>query len=692
MRAQPLTVGRPLRLVLSSILVLAALLLLTARASAETVPLPPGAIAGTSRSTQLLNTSCPSTGNCVAVGNYRDSLDAPQGLIETESGGVWAATEAPTMGLGATSSWLTDVSCPSAGNCVAIGGYDVASVSHGLIETETNGVWTGAELPLTSIGSNGHEMDFNSVSCSAVGSCAVAGTYSDTSSYEQAFVATDAGGTWTASEISMTGLGTGANPYADLSGVSCAAAGSCAAVGSYVDSSGHDQGLIDTQAGGVWTPSKANLSSLPSVSSNPIAQLTSVSCPSAGACTAVGRYVDGSAPLGSYQGLVLSLTGAAWSAAAKFTLPANASFTNPGHVAQPGLAIGSVSCSSAGNCMAVGSYSATSTNSESALELSETNGSWATGVSPTPPTAVYTTSPNEQLNSVVCPAQASCTALGIYTDSSGFTNAWVVSQQGTVTSGASVVVTGAETDGSAALACSSSDYCTAVGYATSAGTTSPFLLDPPGAPTSLSAQIGITQGQVAWTTPADTGGLPLTGYSTTANDLTDPSRGGQTQTNGTSGGPVFSNLTPGDSYTFTVTPTSVLGNGIPATTASVSVPWTRAQLLASLAGLLAPHGAASRLKKLSRTHGYSFTWTPLEAGRVTVRWYQFTGRGKHRRKHLIGSGSATATSVSALKVHVTLSRLGRRLVKLGHRLHLTAIVTFVSGNTSVTRTHAFTLH
>ena len=342
--------------------------------------------------------------------------------------------------------------------------------------------------------------------------------------------------------------------------------------------------------------------------------------------------------------------------------------------------------------MAVGSYNAGASDSETALEVSETNGSWATGAAITPPTAVYTPSPNGQLNSVVCLPNGPCTAIGIYTDSNGFTNAWVVSQQGTVMSGASVVVTGAEVDGSAALACSSGDYCTAAGYARSAGTNYPFLLDPPGAPTSLSAQIGITQGQVAWTTPADTGGLPLTGYSTTANDLTDPSRGGQTQTNGTSGGPVFSSLTPGDSYTFTVTPMSVLGNGIPATTSSVSVPWTRAQLLASLSSLLAPHGAASRLKQLSRTHGYSFTWTPLEAGRVTVRWYQFTGRGKHRRKHLIGSGSATATSVSAVKVHVALSRLGRRLVKLGHRLHLTAIVTFASGGTSVTRTHAFTLH
>jgi hypothetical protein len=698
MRGQSPAARRQLQLFISSLLVVATLLAVCGRAAAETVPLPSGAAAGSSRSTELVSTSCPAAGNCVAVGSYHDSANATQGLIETESDGIWAASEAPTTGLGASYVGLTAVSCPSVGNCVAIGTYDnTSNTQQALLETETNGVWSGSELSLASIGYSGHEMDFNAVSCSGVGSCVAVGDYSDSSSYEQAFVASDSAGTWTASKVSMSGLGAGADPSAELVTVSCPAAGSCVAVGSYIDSSNHDQGLIDTETSGAWTASRVNVSALPSVATNPSLQLTSVSCPSAGDCTAVGRYTDASLPDGSWQGLVLSSSGAVWSDAAEFKLPANASFTNPSHTAQPGLGIDSVSCSSPGNCMAVGSYSATSANLEDALELTETNGSWATGVAATPPTAVYAPSPNEQLNSVVCLAQGPCTVLGIYTDSGGFTDAWVISQKGTATSAASIELTAAQTDGTATLSCSPSDYCAAAGYSQSAGTNFPFLLDPPGAPTSPSAQVGGTQAEVAWTTPADTGGLPITGYNTTANDLTDAGRGGQMQTVGTSGGPTFPGLTPGDSYTFTITPTSVLGDGIPVTTASVTVPsvtvpWTKAQLLASLSGLLAPKGTQSHLKKLRKTHGYTFTFKPLESGKVSVRWNQITGRGKHKRTHLVGSGSATTTGTTVAKVHVKLTAYGRRVVKSKRKLRLTATVTFASGTTSVARTHTFTLH
>jgi hypothetical protein len=693
MRAQSPTSRRHLQLFIIPMLALAMLLASSGRAAAETVPLPSGAATGSARSTTLESTSCPSTGNCVAVGAYNASGNVEQGLIETESGGTWTATEAPVNGLGATDSYLSSVSCPSTGNCIAIGGYDgPANASLALVETETNGVWSDSELPLASIGYSGYEMDFNAVSCSGVGGCVAVGTYSDSSNHEQAFVASDSAGTWAVSKVNMSGLGTGANPSAQLVTASCPSAGSCAAVGSYEDSSNHEQGLIDTETNGNWTASRADLSALSSIATNPGLQLTSVSCPSAGDCTAVGKYTDASLPDGSWQGLVVSSTGGVWSDAAEFKLPANASFTNPSHTAQPGLGIDSVSCSSPGNCMTVGSYSATSANLEDALELTETNGGWATGVAMTPPTAVYTPSPNEQLNSVVCLAQGPCTVLGIYTDAGGFTDAWVVSQKGTAASAASVELTAAQTDGTATVGCSPSDYCAAAGYSESAGASFPFLLDPPGAPTSQSAAVGITQAQVAWTAPGDTGGLPITGYSTTANDLTNAGRGGQTQSVGTTGGPIFSGLTPGDYYTFTITPASVLGNGIPVTTASVWVPWTNAQLLASLSGLLAPKGTPSHLKKLRRSHGYTFSWTPLEAGRAAVRWYVTTGRGKHRKKRLIGSGSATATSAAAIKLHVSLTRLGRRLVKADHRLRVQAKVTFVGGTTSVTRTRTFTLH
>ena len=37
-----------------------------------------------------------------------------------------------------------------------------------------------------------------------------------------------------------------------LSGVSCASAGNCTAIGSYIDSSGHTQGLGLTETSGTW--------------------------------------------------------------------------------------------------------------------------------------------------------------------------------------------------------------------------------------------------------------------------------------------------------------------------------------------------------------------------------------------------------------------------------------------------------
>ena len=44
----------------------------------------------------------------------------------------------------------------------------------------------------------------------------------------------------------------GENPDAHLSSMSCASAGNCTAVGFYVDSSGHGQGLLLTETSGTW--------------------------------------------------------------------------------------------------------------------------------------------------------------------------------------------------------------------------------------------------------------------------------------------------------------------------------------------------------------------------------------------------------------------------------------------------------
>ena len=76
-----------------------------------------------------------------------------------------------------------------------------------------------------------------SVSCAAAGSCAAGGTYLNASHHGQAFVVTQANGTWgTAREVPGTAtLNKGG--YAHVNSVSCGAAGNCSAGGVYTDSS-----------------------------------------------------------------------------------------------------------------------------------------------------------------------------------------------------------------------------------------------------------------------------------------------------------------------------------------------------------------------------------------------------------------------------------------------------------------------
>ena len=67
----------------------------------------------------------------IAVGGYKNNSGGsgshPDGLIETLSGGVWNATEAPVPSDAApatgSDTWLKSVSCPAPGDCVAVGFY-----------------------------------------------------------------------------------------------------------------------------------------------------------------------------------------------------------------------------------------------------------------------------------------------------------------------------------------------------------------------------------------------------------------------------------------------------------------------------------------------------------------------------------------------------------------------------------------
>jgi alpha-tubulin suppressor-like RCC1 family protein len=88
---------------------------------------------------------------------------------------------------------------------------------------------------------------------------------------------------------------------------------------------------------------------------------------------------------------------------------------------------------------------------------------------------------------------------------------------------------------------------------------------PPGAPdapTAVNAVAGNGAATVSWS-PAGDGGSPITSYTVTASDVTNPANGGQTVT-GTASPLIVTGLTGGDVYTFAVTATNSVGTSAPS--------------------------------------------------------------------------------------------------------------------------------
>ena len=362
------------------------------------------------------------------VGSYTDASGGGQGLLAIQSAGAWStATEAilPTNAAGDPRVKLTGVSCASAGNCTAIGSYiDASGHTQGLGLTETNGTWArGVELihPAFVNVSADPRISLNGISCAAAGDCSVVGTYLDNNGHPEGMLLTQINGAWRTSpardaEATLPG-DAAAEPAVSLTSVSCGAIGECVAVGSYVDSSGHQQGLEIPESSTAWGTGVAAL--LPAgAASNPAVSLTSVSCASAGDCAAVGSYNDAS---NHTLGLLLSESSGTWMTGLAPTLPADAA-------SSPGVSLTSVSCPSAGNCDAVGSYNDTAGDLQG-LMVTESSGSWASGVAPTVPADAGATL-FVQVLSVSCADAGDCAAVGNYLDDSFVAHPLLLSQSG----------------------------------------------------------------------------------------------------------------------------------------------------------------------------------------------------------------------------------------------------------------------
>jgi hypothetical protein len=417
---------------------------------------------------QVSSVSCASPGNCAAGGSYVDRSGRTEGFVVSQRQGVWGqAIGVP--GLGALNTdgqaQVSSVSCASAGNCAAGGTY-FGSGQQGFVVSEQNGGWRPAvKVPGLGALHSAGDVRVYSVSCASAGNCTAGGTYYN--SGQQGFVVSLRDGVWHWA-IEVPGLGAlNAGGYAQVSSVSCGSAGNCTAGGYYLNHSSNEQGFVVSQRHGAWGLAIAvtGPDALNEVGS---AGVSSVSCASAGNCTAGGTSWYHT---GGEVGFVASQRHGAWGQAIK--VPGVGALKMGGNAL-----LSSVSCGSAGNCAAVGSYY---DQSNSGFMASERNSVWHWAIE-VPGLAALNADGNAEASSVSCGSAGNCAAGGFYTDSSGNAQGFVVSQRDGVWHLAfEVPGLGALNAGGNArvysVSCASAGNCAAGGFYTdSSGRTEGFLV------------------------------------------------------------------------------------------------------------------------------------------------------------------------------------------------------------------------
>ena len=410
------------------------------------IEVPGTAPLNTGGDAQVSSVSCASAGNCSAGGYYSNPSDVPLPFVVSQARGTWGQVQMPSLAAlaGSIGGAIDSVSCASAGNCSAGGDYVEAHVGYqAIVVNQVNGVWGKAkQVPGTgALNQNGAAV-VDSVSCASAGNCSAGGWYTKATGSSGAFVASQVNGTWGKAHAVLATSG-----GASILSVSCASAGNCSAGGTYYNATTGSQAFVVSQVRGTWGKAIA-VTGTGALYAGFNAQLNSVSCASAGNCSAGGTG----------QGLVfvVSQVNGIWGQAKQ--VPGTATL-NTGNNAQ----LSSVSCASAGNCSAGGYYTDSSSHRQAFVVIQD-NGTWGTAEE-VPGTATLNTGNNAQISSVSCASAGNCSAGGTYatTEPQAFVvdqanGTWGTAEEvpGTATLGQSATVT--------SVSCAPAGGCAAGGY------------------------------------------------------------------------------------------------------------------------------------------------------------------------------------------------------------------------------------
>jgi hypothetical protein len=372
------------------------------------------------------------------------------------------------------SATVTAISCTGPGDCAAGGRYapdgtaagGQGRASEAFVATERNGTWGDAvEVPGTARLNAGNSAGVSAVSCWSPGNCAAAGVYSPGAdgrdAYTQAFVVTEENGVWgTARELpGLAALNTARQatvealscaPAAGSGGaVGAAGSGYCAVGGQYGTSSG-TQAYVADLSGGTWHSAR-EYPGTAALNTGGGAAISSVSCPAAGGCGIAGSVMT-AGPDGTENGaaFVAGQRGGTWSAP---------------HIV-PGAESGNViSCGSPGNCAVGGTVDPDGPSD--AFVLTEEDGTWGTP-RPVPGLASLNTGDDAGVEAISCPSAGNCGAGGTYADTKAGTSdqAFVVTEAGGTWSAAWQALPDSGTDDAQAglMSCVSPLACTAAGF------------------------------------------------------------------------------------------------------------------------------------------------------------------------------------------------------------------------------------
>ena len=321
------------------------------------------------------------------------------------------AVQPPASSRVAQSTGLFATACAAAGSCVAGGNFGGAGRPlEPMVATQSHGHWSrGIPLLLPAGAAAQPYAQVTSIACHTPGNCVAVGDYQyGRSGHLQAFITIESRGRWARAFTPRLPANAASPSSAQLEAVTCTSNGSCEAVGSYQDSAGNAQTMVVAKPpSGPWGQA-TEIASPPNAAANPDALMTGIACNAPESCVAVGNYSLSASQFAAMGAVEVRGT---WHQATQIALPRGA-------IPSTFAASTSVSCPTASQCLGVGQYAVSATQSR-AMTVTESNGRFGRAV---PITAVPRGSsvlPSTYLLGVSCRPSGLCLAVGGGRNSSG---------------------------------------------------------------------------------------------------------------------------------------------------------------------------------------------------------------------------------------------------------------------------------